>query len=663
MKILGEFFILLLNKWQKKTLKVIRNHKIVWEELHKKNFRPDRRVIFAQDNTKLLGEYEIDNLPNKIYGLSPEQEKNSEEPAYEYTMEIVWNTILTEIQDFIKPYIFPSGKSSFQKNPQLKKKNDNTIQFSFANSESFVNDYNGKFEQLYQQLTAEKRSKRRNIKQKLLPELDIKSSMYNVISVYQLLVNFSDQVNRSLKITEKSRIQIFLDEFLNNLLFPQLNFDFMEKLNNILNSLDAFKPREKNIHAIYSSEESNRPLLQSSIDIIQLVSQLFTSGILMPSYMENFLEVINQLLKTYFQVCQDQYDKVISGSESHNYFKNQDAFKIQKDDPIFISIHSKFSEEIEKDQNIQQNQARLSIQLTDSERRSSGSIEMIMKELEDKIEKFSQKEDLFEQKFLNNRKLEKNGLILESPRLILLANLSDSLDWVASCVKGFIQSSSQIDSLSHQTNPNHDKKYSKSREKILFNFHYHPKIFDSLNLLVSHFRKLSARCLLTLKKEYRFHCYYFLQQISNVNYALDQEPTEPDMFINELNKDLAFNEDIMTSFLPSNQKSYLFSGLARLISKTLVEGAREIKKINKNGIMRMVRNVFAIQQNLTNIVSSQEKHFEKVRHYYDLFNSRTPDNLIAFDIEHPNAFKPEEYLVINKVLFWNYPKNPAEIHF
>lgn len=34
----------------------------------------------------------------------------------------------------------------------------------------------------------------------------------------------------------------------------------------------------------------------------------------------------------------------------------------------------------------------------------------------------------------------------------------------------------------------------------------------------------------------------------------------------------------------------------------------------------MFRNVFALQQNLTNIIVRKEQHFDRVRKYYDLLN-------------------------------------------
>jgi hypothetical protein len=42
-----------------------------------------------------------------------------------------------------------------------------------------------------------------------------------------------------------------------------------------------------------------------------------------------------------------------------------------------------------------------------------------------------------------------------------------------------------------------------------------------------------------------------------------------------------------------------------------MNGIKKINKANRFGVLRMCRNIFALQQNLTNLVNFKEIHFEK----------------------------------------------------
>ena len=40
---------------------------------------------------------------------------------------------------------------------------------------------------------------------------------------------------------------------------------------------------------------------------------------------------------------------------------------------------------------------------------------------------------------------------------------------------------------------------------------------------------------------------------------------------------------------------YIFEGVSHLVSRILIESAANIRKINKNGVKKMCRNIFTIQ--------------------------------------------------------------------
>ena len=66
---------------------------------------------------------------------------------------------------------------------------------------------------------------------------------------------------------------------------------------------------------------------------------------------------------------------------------------------------------------------------------------------------------------------------------------------------------------------------------------------------------------------------------------------------------------------------FAFDGLPALIVHILISEASHIKRMNSNGVQKMMRNILALQQNLANFVPpSQNSVMERAREYYQLFN-------------------------------------------
>jgi exocyst complex component 4 len=53
----------------------------------------------------------------------------------------------------------------------------------------------------------------------------------------------------------------------------------------------------------------------------------------------------------------------------------------------------------------------------------------------------------------------------------------------------------------------------------------------------------------------------------------------------------------------------------------LVNNSIYTRNLNRNGVMKMTRNILALQQNLKNIVETPEEiSLERARRYYEMFN-------------------------------------------
>lgn len=126
------------------------------------------------------------------------------------------------------------------------------------------------------------------------------------------------------------------------------------------------------------------------------------------------------------------------------------------------------------------------------------------------------------------------------------------------------------------------------------------------------------------------------------SYMCNSNAMDPDKNVNDLNKSLSSFEEIATACMGNYKFRYLFEGVGFLVSSILISNVAEIKRINQNGIKKMCRNIFAIQQNLTNITMSREGDLDRARQYYELLYSN-PDEILTSIEEQDAKFSKREY--------------------
>ncbi|KAJ7397995.1 hypothetical protein BTVI_129898 [Pitangus sulphuratus] len=148
------------------------------------------------------------------------------------------------------------------------------------------------------------------------------------------------------------------------------------------------------------------------------------------------------------------------------------------------------------------------------------------------------------------------------------------------------------------------------------------QILQSLSELARSFQEMADRCLLVLHLEVRVHCFHYLIPLAKQgNYAIvaNVESMDYDPLVVRLNKDISAIEEAMSASLQQHKFQYIFEGLGHLISCILINGAHYFKRISESGIKKMCRNIFILQQNLTNITMSREADLDFARpQFHDL---------------------------------------------
>ncbi|KAJ2756239.1 exocyst subunit [Coemansia pectinata] len=118
--------------------------------------------------------------------------------------------------------------------------------------------------------------------------------------------------------------------------------------------------------------------------------------------------------------------------------------------------------------------------------------------------------------------------------------------------------------------------------------------------------------------------------------------SQPDQYIQALNADISTIEEKMESCLPADRLNLVFGGISVLMAHILIANTRYIRHFNDVGNRKMVRNILALQQNLTNIALPEESGLDKARGFYEMYDLGA-DGILKHIAEHGAAFSFDNY--------------------
>ncbi|KAJ6432899.1 hypothetical protein OIU84_020021 [Salix udensis] len=213
------------------------------------------------------------------------------------------------------------------------------------------------------------------------------------------------------------------------------------------------------------------------------------------------------------------------------------------------------------------------------------------------------------------------NLIRDDNKLILLASLSDSLEYVADSIERLGKITS------HSSNQGADKA------KTLASF-------------ADDYRKLAIDCLKVLRVEMKLETIFHMQEMTNREYLEDQDAEEPDDFVIALTAQITRRDEEMAPFVAVVKQNYIFGGICSIAANASIKALADMKSINLFGVQQICRNSIALEQALAAIPSIDSKavqqRLDHVRTYYELLNMPF-EALLAFITEHENLFTPAEY--------------------
>lgn len=161
---------------------------------------------------------------------------------------------------------------------------------------------------------------------------------------------------------------------------------------------------------------------------------------------------------------------------------------------------------------------------------------------------------------------------------------------------------------------------------------------------VAELRRLALKSLFALRFEVRLRSARGVAHMQECLYVLHEAHGQPDPFVYALVEELAAVEATLAAAVTPAKMHYIFGSVAALLCAEIVFSLRRLDGINAQGILKVRKNVFALQQLLpSSIVRAQEPIFDRVRIYYELLKLE-PNVRIAF-LSLSLTLTPQEHIL------------------
>lgn len=443
----------------------------------------------------------------------------------------------------------------------------------------------------------------------VLPEQGI----YLAASVYRPVLQFTDKISSILpqKYSQLGNdgLLAFVENFVKDHFLPTMFVDYRKCVQQAISSPAAFRPRAHTAQSYTTSIEKGRPVLQGLLAVEFLAKEVFGWAQTMPKFSSDLISHVQILLERSYERCRTSYMEAVLEKQSYMLIGRHDIEKLMRRDPASACLPNSFG------------QVKVDTNASDTE---ILEFEMEMTDL-----------------LLNLRPIKQENLIRDDNKLILLASLSDSLEYVADTIERIGKASTRSSNRREEngTIKSHHTRTGSTPPKDLVSF-------------ADEYRKLAIDCLKVLRVEMQLETIFHLQLMTSREYVEDQDAEEPDDFVISLVSQISRRDEEMAPFLAGVKRSYILGGICSVAANASIKALAEIKSINLFGVHQICRNSIALEQALSAIptINSEavQLRLDRVRTYFELLNMPF-EALLAFITEHKHSFKAMEYVNLLKV--------------
>lgn len=440
----------------------------------------------------------------------------------------------------------------------------------------------------------------------VLPE----EGMYLAAAVYRPVLQFTDKVASMLpenySQSGNDGLLAFVENFVKEHFLPTMFVDYRKSVQQAISSPAAFRPRTHAAASYTPSVEKGRPVLQGLLAIDLLTKEILGWAQAMPKFAAEFVKYVQTFLERAYERCRTSYMEAVLEKQSYMLIGRHDIESLMKLDPASSCLQNRLNDNPSDAYGIE--------------------VEKQMSEV-----------------LLSLRPIKQENLIRDDNKLILLASLSDSLEYVADSIerlgKTFSTACNQVEEKGKNQRTPRRSEVSSSPSKDLVSF-------------ADDYRKLAIDCLKVLRVEMQLETVFHMQEMTCREYLDDLDAEEPDDFIISLTAQITRRDEAIAPFVSGIKQNYIFGGICGVTSNASIKALADMKSINLFGVQQICRNSIALEQALAAIPSIDSEavqlRLDRVRTYFELLNMPF-EALLAFITEHENLFTPEEYANLLKI--------------
>ncbi|KAK6048782.1 hypothetical protein COOONC_13712 [Cooperia oncophora] len=230
------------------------------------------------------------------------------------------------------------------------------------------------------------------------------------------------------------------------------------------------------------------------------------------------------------------------------------------------------------------------------------------------------------------KKIERAELLTDMSDVRALAALHESLRWFACEIRRLINSL-----------PQHVKSNLRG---CMVQVRYkdgqitdNEPVLDAMEDCICRLDSISDTCLLMLHLELRVHCFFHLLPLARPRNVSVHE--ELDAEVVELGRDLQAFYQLLSSILSQPKLRYIFDGLGHLCAAIFIHSSQHMPRLSESGKKRVCRNIWGVQQRLSQITSRREAELDRARAFFELL-AHEPDRLLAQLPDRRSQFTPVE---------------------
>ncbi|KAI5124169.1 hypothetical protein M0805_000977 [Coniferiporia weirii] len=434
----------------------------------------------------------------------------------------------------------------------------------------------------------------------------IPSDAFHVSVLFQPTLVFLDRVAEVLPSgVEFTRASTeLLDEFVLNVYLPQLEEKSSMLFHNIVTGHDAF------LIDPASLKLSPEPLLKACTQLMALINSLCAMLHTTPFHRESYSRLILSVIIQFYQRCSDRFQDVVS-------YNSLDLTDTR------LLISARWAQ--------RENLATFLGDLMKTEGGEKWKLHLC------------EQETRAELGILEDCGIPREELLGSMHDLSFLGSLYRSITWLIDQLRSLRTPIEEVpkspDVTSSPVLPvppslpdNGELRLPLSRE-----------MGDRFGSLIMTYEQLAQIILFTIRIDIRCRAIHYLcSAMRHGNYRIDQEDSEPDPHIIDLNSELGKADECVSATLPQKEQLFVFEGLEMLMEELLISNARFIRFANVHGVKKILRNVIALRQNVKTLTSWCPKtEFDRAREFYGLF-SLGPQALLE-SIKTSKKFRFEEY--------------------